>query len=135
MDWQKIKERVSSHIETVVASLITSLFLIIWRAVPSETWARVLEAIPKQALAASIALLVIALATATAYIFTLRRKLKSASAPSQTFISGIKVGTDGYFHCSVCDVPLNKLARKDENDPLAFFYQCPKCQFTYRSGP
>jgi hypothetical protein len=76
MTWTKLKEKVEDHITKVVFALIAFLFLILWQAVPSQSWAQLSEAIPKRALLALAGLLCIALATSLAYAFSLRRQLR-----------------------------------------------------------
>lgn len=76
MDWQKIKEKLLDHIVTLVLSLVASLCLIIWQAVPAQAWEQLGAVIPKRALAALIALLLIILGGTVAYIFSLRRANK-----------------------------------------------------------
>lgn len=86
MTWQKLKEKIEDHIVTVVLALVGSLCVIIWQAVPSETWARIGEAIPKRVLGALIGLLLIALSASIARIFSLRR----IRSKEQAEISGLK---------------------------------------------
>src|SRR5688572_20349796 len=84
MDWQKIKGKTEDHLVGLIFLLITFLCGVVWQAVPSETWTRLGAAIPKRVLAAVIALLLIGLATLTAYVFSLRRQLKSKQAETET---------------------------------------------------
>lgn len=86
MTWQKLKEKIEDHIVTIVLSLVTFLCVAIWQAVPTETWAQLGAVIPKRALAALIGLLLIALATSIAYIFSLRR----GQRPLQNEITDLK---------------------------------------------
>jgi septal ring factor EnvC (AmiA/AmiB activator) len=73
MTWAKLKEKIEDHIVAIVLSLVTFLCVVIWQAIPSETWAQVGAAIPKRVLGALIALLLIGLSTALAYIRSLRK--------------------------------------------------------------
>lgn len=76
MTWTKIKEKVEDHITKVVFALIGFLFLVLWQAVPSQSWAQLSGAIPKRSLVALAGLLCIALATSLAYALSLRRRLR-----------------------------------------------------------
>jgi predicted RNase H-like nuclease (RuvC/YqgF family) len=93
MTWEKLKEKIVDHIVKVVLTLVTFLCLIVWQAVPSETWAQLGAVIPKRVLAALIGLLVIALATLTAYIFSLhkgRKPLQGRITSLQREVSDLK---------------------------------------------
>jgi len=92
MNWEKAKEKIEEHIVTAVLVLIASLCLIIWQAVPSEAWARIGAATPKRALAALIGLLLIALSTALAYIYSLHRRHKL----NQSEIGHLKAEIESY---------------------------------------
>src|SRR2546421_13124649 len=80
MDWQKIKEKIQERIGIAVLSLVAFLCLAIWQAVPAQAWEQLGAVIPKRALAALIALLLIGLSGITALVFSLRRKLKKHQA-------------------------------------------------------
>lgn len=144
MDWAKIKEKLQERIVTVVLSLASFLCLVIWQAVPSESWARLGAAIPKRVLAAVIGLLLIALSTALAYILSLRKKLKSAltpvvvetltpvdSSPKKEVWRGVVLDAEGNLYCPACDILLHKLPRKEDWKLTYSAYQCPKCRFLY----
>jgi len=131
MNWTKIKEKIQDHIVTAVLSLVTFLCVVIWQAVPSQTWARVLEAIPKPALAALLGISLIGLTTALAYIFSLRRTPKPKKKP----FYNIMADEEYRPFCPVCDVLLSRLRRKDETDFVHPHYQCPKCKFIYEINP
>jgi hypothetical protein len=144
MDWQKIKEKATDHIVGLIFLLITFLFGLIWKAVPSETWTRLLAAIPTPALAASLALSLIGLATAIAYIFSLRRKQKRLEADSAQLQAPVKEQpADPFFlpkfgvlwdehiepYCPLDRILLNWRGPVDaEHFTSQTGYTCPKCK-------
>lgn len=145
MTWEKLKEKLLDHIVTLVLSLVTFLCLVIWQAVPSETWARVWEAIPKQVLGALAGILLIALVSTAAYVYTLRRKLKQVQTPpgeSQPFkpFPMFNVLWDEAMNplCPVCQVFLSYSTRDvpDSLDDDPYYTRhhlvtCPKCKHEY----
>jgi hypothetical protein len=86
MEWRKIKEKTEDYIVGLIFLLISSLCVVVWQAVPSETWTRLGAAISKRAIAAVSALLLIGLSTAIAYIFSLRK----SRAPLQSKADDLK---------------------------------------------
>lgn len=135
MNWQKIKEKILEHIVTVVLSLVSFLCLVIWQAVPSQSWEQLGAAIPKRALAALLALLLIALATTIAYSVSLRRKLKALpNQPPPKLYTMFNVMWDGQSNplCPLCQVLLSySIVDEGEDKPIHFLLTCPKCKTIY----
>jgi hypothetical protein len=136
MNWEKTKEKILDQIVPVVVSLIASLFLVIWQAVPSETWERVEAAIPKRVLLASIALLLIGFSAAAAYIASLRWQLKksqftSPELPKRYAHCNVLWDEQANPRCTVCDVHL-VLSPRESYGHLCDFLTCPKCKGEYQ---
>lgn len=86
-----IKEKLSEYLLEKLLLLAAFLGLILWRAIPSEAWARIDGAIPKTALWAALALSLIVVVLLSAWVIRLR---KASKTPQGNYFSDFRVIKD-----------------------------------------
>jgi hypothetical protein len=121
----KLKEKAEEHIVSVLLGLIVLLFLIIWRAVPSELWDRLLQIVPKQVLWAVLGLLFIASILEFAYIRVLRKE--AAGKMKARF--GVLWSKDLVPHCPSCLSTLTSYGQYSTSHGFSsvWGFRCVKC--------
>lgn len=131
MDWKaKLKEKAQEHIISELFVLITLLLLVIWQAIPSSTWDKISEAIPKQALWAALALALIALFLESTFLLDHRRKAKKQSNPTepeQLIVFGLLWDKDLNPRCPADQTPLHTFRYFEHYENL----MCPKCSTVF----
>jgi len=126
MDWiEKTKEKLLEHLVAGVLALVVLLFSIIWLAVPSSAWDKILAVIPKSALLAVIVLELIAIVGLLAALVAYKRRVKKEK--------GIILCWGMYWdksfnpHCPSDKTPLSFKAHALESGKQGTILHCLSC--------